>query len=232
MATHSSILAWKTPWTEEPFGLYSTGLQRVRHGWVTEHMHSCLTFLQGVSDNSLSGIWCPWTCKRNCIFSKEMTLLFQCFEWDSPGLTLCFLLGLFMCLFVCFFPLNAPFFLSYFLVTPCTVLSSACKVCLRLIFQCWLPVTFSLITWRGMLTCKRSLPGYQLLAPFSTLLHAGFTQKTKRFNTKTPCGREDANPQIIIILSTFWYWFARKSPFGWCFWQSSNTIICSRQHAT
>ena len=31
MAMHSSILAWKIPWTEEPGGLHSTGLQRVRH---------------------------------------------------------------------------------------------------------------------------------------------------------------------------------------------------------
>ena len=31
MATHSSILAWKIPWTEEPGGLQSIGLQRVRH---------------------------------------------------------------------------------------------------------------------------------------------------------------------------------------------------------
>ena len=31
MATHSSILAWKIPWTEEPRGLQSIGLQRVRH---------------------------------------------------------------------------------------------------------------------------------------------------------------------------------------------------------
>ena len=30
MATHSSILAWEIPWTEEPGGLQSTGLQRVR----------------------------------------------------------------------------------------------------------------------------------------------------------------------------------------------------------
>ena len=30
-ATHSSILAWKIPWTEEPGGLQSRGLQRVRH---------------------------------------------------------------------------------------------------------------------------------------------------------------------------------------------------------
>ena len=30
MATHSSILAWRIPWTEEPDGLESTGSQRVR----------------------------------------------------------------------------------------------------------------------------------------------------------------------------------------------------------
>ena len=31
MATHSSILAWKIPWTEQPGGLQSTRLQRVGH---------------------------------------------------------------------------------------------------------------------------------------------------------------------------------------------------------
>ena len=31
MATHSSILAWRIPWTEEPRGLQSMGSQRVRH---------------------------------------------------------------------------------------------------------------------------------------------------------------------------------------------------------
>ena len=31
MATHSSILSWRIPWTEEPGGLQSMGLQRVRH---------------------------------------------------------------------------------------------------------------------------------------------------------------------------------------------------------
>ena len=35
MATHSSTLAWKIPRTEEPGGLQSMGLQRVRHDWVT-----------------------------------------------------------------------------------------------------------------------------------------------------------------------------------------------------
>ena len=35
METHSSILAWKSPWTEEPGGLQSVGSQRVGHDWVT-----------------------------------------------------------------------------------------------------------------------------------------------------------------------------------------------------
>ena len=40
MATHSSIMVWKIPWTEEPSGLPSMGSQRVGHDWVTEHMHT------------------------------------------------------------------------------------------------------------------------------------------------------------------------------------------------
>ena len=34
--THSSILAWKTPWKEEPGGLQSMGLQRVGHDLATK----------------------------------------------------------------------------------------------------------------------------------------------------------------------------------------------------
>ena len=36
MATHRSVLAWKFPWAEEPGGLQSVGLQRVRHNLVAE----------------------------------------------------------------------------------------------------------------------------------------------------------------------------------------------------
>ena len=36
MGTHSSILAWEIPWTEEPGGLQSMGSQRVRHTTVTK----------------------------------------------------------------------------------------------------------------------------------------------------------------------------------------------------
>ena len=35
MAPHSSTLAWKIPWTEEPGGLQSMGSQRVGHDWAT-----------------------------------------------------------------------------------------------------------------------------------------------------------------------------------------------------
>ena len=40
MATHSSILAWIIPWTEEPGGLQSMGSQRVRHDWSDWAQHS------------------------------------------------------------------------------------------------------------------------------------------------------------------------------------------------
>ena len=36
MANHSNILAWETPWREEPGGLQSMGLQRVGHSLVTK----------------------------------------------------------------------------------------------------------------------------------------------------------------------------------------------------
>ena len=37
MATHPTILAWRTPWTEEPGGLQSMGSQRVGHNWNDCH---------------------------------------------------------------------------------------------------------------------------------------------------------------------------------------------------
>jgi len=42
MATYSSILAWKIPWTEEPGRLHSTGSQRVRYNLATKQQHSYL----------------------------------------------------------------------------------------------------------------------------------------------------------------------------------------------
>ena len=40
MATHSSILAWRIPWTEETGGVQSIGSQRTGHDWVTKHEHA------------------------------------------------------------------------------------------------------------------------------------------------------------------------------------------------
>ena len=39
--THSSILAWRIPWTEESDGLQSMGSQRVRHNWATKPPPPC-----------------------------------------------------------------------------------------------------------------------------------------------------------------------------------------------
>ena len=44
MATHSNILAWKIPWTEEPGGLQFMGSQRVGHDWVTSLSDSLLAW--------------------------------------------------------------------------------------------------------------------------------------------------------------------------------------------
>ena len=43
MATHSSILGWRIPWTEEPGGLQSMGSQRVGHTWATNTRASSIT---------------------------------------------------------------------------------------------------------------------------------------------------------------------------------------------
>ena len=40
LASHPCTLAWKIPWTEEPVGLQSAGLQRVEHDRMTEHSHN------------------------------------------------------------------------------------------------------------------------------------------------------------------------------------------------
>ena len=40
MAAHSSIFAWRIPWTEEPGGLQSMGLQRVRPNCANTHTHT------------------------------------------------------------------------------------------------------------------------------------------------------------------------------------------------
>ena len=47
MATHSNILAWKIPWTEEPGWLQPMGSQRVEHSLESEHTQSFSSHLSG-----------------------------------------------------------------------------------------------------------------------------------------------------------------------------------------
>ena len=51
METRSSILAWKIPWTEEPGGLQSTGLQRVRLPFLRRSELSCFYDRRYFSNN-------------------------------------------------------------------------------------------------------------------------------------------------------------------------------------
>ena len=63
MVTHSIILAWRVPWTEEPGGLQSIGLQRLRHDWSNlAQMHTrtanlCLIFWETVKHLSTYPQW-------------------------------------------------------------------------------------------------------------------------------------------------------------------------------
>ena len=57
IATHSSVLAWKIPWTEEPGRLQSLGSQRVRHIFYTG-IHLCF-------DEWLTKWLCMWAIYKN-----------------------------------------------------------------------------------------------------------------------------------------------------------------------
>ena len=45
MATHSSTLAWETPWTEEPGGLQPMGWQKIQTGFATKQTISLLILI-------------------------------------------------------------------------------------------------------------------------------------------------------------------------------------------
>ena len=61
MATHPTLLTWRIPWTEEPGGLESVGLQRVGHNWsYLANMHKTLKpniyQVWGIKSNFFSAI--------------------------------------------------------------------------------------------------------------------------------------------------------------------------------
>ena len=61
MATHSSILARRIPWTEGPGGLWSTGSQRVGHVWATNtHIEDCCLCIWKWTDYRSAGLHLKW----------------------------------------------------------------------------------------------------------------------------------------------------------------------------
>ena len=59
MATHSSILAWSIPWTEEPGWLQSMGFQRVGHDLTTKQQQRGKDSLgrKGAASRKVTGAW-------------------------------------------------------------------------------------------------------------------------------------------------------------------------------
>ena len=77
LATHSRILAWRVPWTEEPGRLQSMGLQRVGLDWAGMCTHTHTQFLKGVNKHSfwtLPLLWIITTIKIQVLHA-----------WDEPG---------------------------------------------------------------------------------------------------------------------------------------------------
>ena len=58
MAIHSSTIAWKIPWTQEPSRLQSMGLQRVRYGWVKAINQSILLVITFLPRSKR--LWISW----------------------------------------------------------------------------------------------------------------------------------------------------------------------------
>ena len=91
MATHSSILAWRIPWTEEPGGLQSIGSHRVRHDWSnlapTKYLHPIYPlgilafrpYFSCLRDQRLSNegpVACLWTYKARQVVDKGSPFLY------------------------------------------------------------------------------------------------------------------------------------------------------------
>ena len=71
MAIHSSILAWKIPWTEDPGSYSPIGLQRIIYDWVNEHFRTCKAVSTQSKHFKCSLLWSHW--------------IIITIQWDSWG---------------------------------------------------------------------------------------------------------------------------------------------------
>ena len=83
MATHSSILVWRISWTEEPGGLQSVGLQRVRPDWATNTLTS--DKLQDYCFYLENG--CPLFTKKSTTSAVMGTSIMNCQEKPEEATT-------------------------------------------------------------------------------------------------------------------------------------------------
>ena len=102
MATHSSTLAWKIPWMEEPGRLQSMGSRRVRHDWATslslfnfhfyaleKEMATHSRFLPGESQGQGSLVGCrPWgsQSRTRLKWLSSSRLVKNCGTWSEPSM--------------------------------------------------------------------------------------------------------------------------------------------------
>ena len=102
MVTHTSILVWKIPWAEDPGGLQSLGLWRVRHDWTCTHYSSppdqlCSSIIRllsvpridssclGVSDSTVPLTWNPTSpvCASLYLSRFLSSLLLRGLPWST-----------------------------------------------------------------------------------------------------------------------------------------------------
>ena len=114
MATHSSTLAWRIPWMEEPGGLKSMGSQRVGHDWATSlffslsplQSHSSAVIYQmlpGFSPSSFcfqifpccSDSWEPPCCVSLSFIFSMRNFLTRCHHFEQLGGSLSYM---FLCI--------------------------------------------------------------------------------------------------------------------------------------
>ena len=95
MATHSSILAWRIPWTKEPGGLQSMELQRVGHAW---------------SDLALQHLFSP--SEKYKFFDMDswhfLNVMWSINKYNCKTSTLCWSVTWVVCKAVCFLNTPAP----------------------------------------------------------------------------------------------------------------------------
>ena len=70
-ATHSSVLAWRIPWTEEPGGLQSMESQRIRRDWATK----TLLLLLRITISKRTSVQLSWTVTSNSLWPMDCSMV-------------------------------------------------------------------------------------------------------------------------------------------------------------